>query len=49
MLDDRIEQLRRDLNYAAAFPLDQPKVPKDDITKLSENFEKIISGKVCVE
>jgi hypothetical protein len=48
-LDDRIEQLRFDPNYAGFFPADPPKVAKGDMAKLCENFEKIMDGRVCVE
>jgi hypothetical protein len=49
MLDDRIDELRRDPRYAASFPADPPKVAKTDIGKLTENFDKVASGEVRVE
>jgi hypothetical protein len=48
-LDDRIERLRHDSSHAASFPSDPPKVPKGDMAKLCQNFEKIVNGTVCVE
>lgn len=46
-LDDRIADLRRDPRYAAA--IQEPvKVAKDDMKRMSENFDAIAKGTTCV-
>lgn len=49
MIDDRIKELRRDPSYATIFPADPPKVAKNDMGKLRENFSAIADGTVAVE
>jgi hypothetical protein len=49
MLDDRIKELRCDPSYSTIFPADPPKVAKNDMAKLRENFSSIADGTVAVE
>ena len=49
MLDDRIEELRRDSRFVGSFPPEPPKVASGDMVKLRENFGAICEGTIVVE
>ena len=49
MLDDRIEELRRDPRFVGSFPPEPPKVASGDMVKLTENFVAICDGTIVVE
>jgi hypothetical protein len=48
-IDRRLRQLRNEQRFQGYFPPEPPKVPWNDLKKLSEHFDQIRTGEMSVE